>query len=363
MLTFRHTLPIDTPYPLEKIATLTDLLFFDIETTGFQADVSSLYLIGCAYFDGSSLQIVQWFADSYHSEEDILHAFFALLKEHQTLIHFNGNGFDIPYLTKKCNQLHLPYTFDDITSIDLYKMLKPYKKLFALPNYKQKTIEQFLRITRNDQYSGGELIQVYGDYIKAKVSHQDTASYLDALLLHNYEDVKGMLALTDILHYIDALEQPLPLQWWNKTDHSLEAIFILPSDLPTPLSLKTETYQLSLKENRALLSIECYNGELKYFYHNYKDYYYLPKEDMAVHKSVASFVDKEYREKATKTTCYVRKSSCFLPICGVIEGVTTFKKEYHDKQLYIELGDELISNSEYLEDLLHKVMIAFTHNQ
>ena len=37
---------------------------------------------------------------------------------------------------------------------------------------------------------------------------------------------------------------------------------------------------------------------LKYFYDNYKDYFYLPKEDTAIHKSVATYVDKDFRQKA-----------------------------------------------------------------
>ena len=36
-------------YPLEQIAPLDKFLFLDIETTGFTAKSSSLYLIGTAF--------------------------------------------------------------------------------------------------------------------------------------------------------------------------------------------------------------------------------------------------------------------------------------------------------------------------
>ena len=52
MITIKHPVSPDITYPLERIAPLRDLLFFDIETTGFSGDTSQLYLIGCVYHDG-----------------------------------------------------------------------------------------------------------------------------------------------------------------------------------------------------------------------------------------------------------------------------------------------------------------------
>ena len=362
MLTFQETIAIDLSYPLEELAPLEDLLFFDIETTGFQAEVSSLYLIGCVYYENGAFQMIQWFADNYHSEEDLLHAFFSLVNDHRTLVHFNGNGFDIPYLLKKCAQFHLPYNFKLCQSIDLYKQMKPYKKLFALDNYKQKTIENFLNLKRTDPYSGGQLIQVYGDYIKAKVAYRDTKPFLDPLLLHNKEDLKGMLGLTSIRHYIDIFEKPLSLSWFHFSERSLEVILTLPSPLPTPVSIKKDDYQLSLKEDRGFLSVSCYQGELKYFYPNYKDYYYLPEEDMAIHKSVATFVDKDYRKKATRSNCYLRKSGYFLPIYEEIEGFTLFRKDYDDKQLFIEITEELNSTPEVFTQVINQLIKQLIHS-
>lgn len=46
---------------------------------------------------------------------------------------------------------------------------------------------------------------------------------------------------------------------------------------------------------------------MRHFYSDYKNYYYLPKEDMAIHKSVAAYVDHEYRENARRTTAMCAK--------------------------------------------------------
>ena len=47
MLTIETPIPFPTAYPLSRLGKLENLLFFDIETTGFSGDYSNLYLIGC----------------------------------------------------------------------------------------------------------------------------------------------------------------------------------------------------------------------------------------------------------------------------------------------------------------------------
>ncbi len=66
------------------------------------------------------------------------------MEHYRYLIHFNGDGFDIPYLLKRCRAYDLDYGFLNIKSVDIYKIIKPYKKLLGLENLKQKSIECFL---------------------------------------------------------------------------------------------------------------------------------------------------------------------------------------------------------------------------
>ena len=51
MITIKHPVDLPDTYPLDRIGPLKDLLFFDIETTGFSGDTSQLYLIGCTYHE------------------------------------------------------------------------------------------------------------------------------------------------------------------------------------------------------------------------------------------------------------------------------------------------------------------------
>ena len=59
-------------YPLERLAPLDQILFLDIETTGFTPASSQLYLIGCAFFREGNWHIKQWFAQSSEEEPELL---------------------------------------------------------------------------------------------------------------------------------------------------------------------------------------------------------------------------------------------------------------------------------------------------
>ena len=133
---------------------IDNILFFDIETTGFAAKNTSCYLIGCVYHKENNWHYIQWFADSVSDEILVIFNFFEFAQQYKYLAHFNGDGFDIPYIADKCKMLRLPYTFDNFISIDLLKASKSIKELLKLENHKQKTIETFLGIYRADKYSG-----------------------------------------------------------------------------------------------------------------------------------------------------------------------------------------------------------------
>ena len=166
MITIEKTFPGTIAYPLERLGDPEKLVFFDIETTGFSADYNTVYLIGCIWPEGDHLRFIQWFADTKAAEADVLTAFFYFIKDFRTLVHFNGDMFDIPFVTRRAKALKLTPAFDSVESVDIFRRIKPFKKLLGLPDMKQKTIERFLKIGRKDLYNGGELIEVYLDYLR-----------------------------------------------------------------------------------------------------------------------------------------------------------------------------------------------------
>lgn len=355
MITIEKDFVLETGYPLERLGRQEDLLFFDIETTGFSGDYSNLYLIGCTYYKDGGWRLIQWFADTRACEAEVLENFFHFLTSFKVLVHFNGDKFDIPYLLKRCAALHLPYNFDGLTSIDIYKRVKPYRRHLGLENLKQKTIEAFLGISREDLYNGGQLIEVYEEYLRTGKQF-----LLNLLLLHNEDDLKGMPQLLPILHYPDFFTQEFSLLDFFKSAGNSRTIHLHlkgnnAAILPVPLKAQTPSYGLFADGDRLELSIRLYEGTLKYYYPNYKDYYYLIYEDTAVHKSIGEYVDKDARIKATKETCYTKKSGCFLPQPSPL-WTPDFKNTCKDKSCFFEFCPGCFDESDKLNTYVRQIL-------
>ncbi len=334
---------ISVNYPIEKLASIDELLFIDIETTGFTARSSNLYLIGCVAMEDGEWTATQFFADIYSEESEIITEFFEYASAYKYLVHFNGNNFDIPFIEAKCKEHNLSYSFDCFSGIDIYKRISSYKGFMNLENAKQKTIEKFLKLNREDKYSGGDLIGIYHNYVSDK--HEDLQKLL---LLHNFEDIKGMLEILPILAVSDLFNEPIVVSKVaanrypdaEKVIHTELLMTIeLPTDFPVAFSSMKDQCYFAASKKEALLRVPVFEGELKYFFANYKDYYYLPDEDVALHKSVATFVDKDHREQAKASNCYTKKTSIYLPEWDAL--ITPFfKKDYGTKPLFFELTDE-----------------------
>lgn len=357
-----HTLLADPPaigYPIETLSSPDSLLLLDIETTGFSPSTSRLYLIGCAYQDYldtarsvlGDWHLIQWFAEDYEEESDLLAAFFSFAqsRSRRHLVHFNGATFDLPFLLHKCRQFGLPCSFDDFEATDLYRCISPYKHFLGLPNCRQKTLERFLGIDREDIYSGGELIEIYHSYVK---THSPESEHL--LLLHNREDLSGMLSLLPILSYHDLFHRPVGVRrvqshaYRDLSGEKRQELYMtlsLPSPLPREVSFGACGCYFKGCGSQGELRVPIYEEELKYFYANYRDYYYLPEEDIALHKSVGAFVDRDHRMQASASTCYTRKRSAYLPQWDVVVE-PFFKREYQSRELFFEITDELKKDRE-----------------
>jgi len=322
----------------------SDVAFFDIETTGFSPNNTNLYLIGLAYKSGNDWVLDQWFAENTAEEVLIIREFSEAVADYKLLVSYNGLGFDTSYLREKCRTYDIPFISGKIPHLDIYRQLFPYKKFFKLENYKQKNIERFLGIHREDIYNGGDLINYYRDYVK----YPDERTK-NILLQHNADDVKGLISILPILSYVTFFKggfelSQVDIQRYESPDGSvaMDAIFdLIPiNPLPRLIAYGYGPLYLSGRDKKVSLKVTMYTGELKFYYSDYKDYYYLPAEDMAVHKSVAFFVDKDYRVQAKAANCYSKKTGRFLPqFSELIEPF--FKIEFHDKISYFELTDEI----------------------
>ncbi len=354
-------------------------LFFDIETTGFSRTTCFCYLIGAAYRnnDSDTITIIQWLAESDTDEPALLSEFAKLTASFSSLTHFNGDSFDIPFLQKRTAIHNIELHLDNLRSIDLYKHAKGLKSLLRLESYNQKSVEHFLGIHREDKYSGGELIKVYKDYVKnvhTPIEHNEAERLL---LLHNFDDICGLLKVSGILSYNNIINKRFTYKdimyticqsqdmlhsadgnWHNaattatnnstttnnsnnnniNNNHAYITLsFSLPEEVPVSVLLNDDEYVLRAEKDVLKLRLPVLTDTLKFFYADYRNYYYLPYEDTAMHKSVAAYVDAECKVKATKETCYTKKYAAFIMLPAYSGDMPVFKRDYNEQNVYLML--------------------------
>lgn len=179
---------------LEKLGTLKELLFFDIETTGFHRVYDHIISITFMYFEEEQWCIKQLFAETKNDEASLLIDAKSIFDVKNIHITYNGNAFDIPFLNIKYNYYNISATLNKSKSYDLYRIAK---KALTLESYKLKYIESHLGIDRLDQISGLECIENYKKYLATKDNQ-----YAKLILDHNFEDVLNLLALTKVIDYL-----------------------------------------------------------------------------------------------------------------------------------------------------------------
>lgn len=390
-------------------------LFFDIETTGLSAASSHVFLIGTICHTERGWQLTQYLAEHTSEEPELLAAFFADAAPFSTLIHFNGTTFDLPYINARAKACRLPVLFDgasDQNSVDLYQKLRRLKKLSGAAHMKQKDLETFAGWQREDTLTGKHMVAMFHTYEKTS-----DPELRRLMLLHNHDDLVGMTHLLPLAAYLmltegtfaqitscspvaafsgntstdlsfsasdisdetatdcnpdrqDTTEEPQPFVSGTSapaTDYGsphLCICFALTAPLPHDLSLsipyqparsEEKFFQLIVKNSTAIFDIPGIDAEMKYFFPDYKNYYYLPLEDQAIHKSVAAYVEKEYRVPAKAMTCYTRKSGTFYPQPSATL-TPAFRSSYESQAFYFAWQEEYEANPELLRPLLTAIL-------
>lgn len=385
---------------------LDQCIFFDIETTGLSPRASSLYQIGIMIYDNAAhcWNITQWFANKHRDEEPIIRLFLETLQQYNYLYHFNGRTFDIPYLLSKAEKYHIELSdhasmiLHDTTatwSVDLLAQIRPLKKILGIPKAGQTDLERWIGRNRQDTYSGGDLIPIYSQYMQDQLLHPEQAQESEQLLLlHNHDDMEGMLAISQMLHYrhlfdmIPAIENQLEIteitmqQPQNAADpchvtlhfrhhaalpKAVSLTGYYPATKDTEAGFSLDSCHLNLDIDTGCLLIPIITAELKYFLPDPKDYYYLPSEDQAVHKSIAEFVEPSHRKKATAATCYVRKQGQFIPSmqpykansAAILSETPTLLSIYRDKLGFYELPSTLTPQNDFWKKYLAETLKAW----
>lgn len=359
MITITET--INDFYTYDKILGYSpeSSLFFDIETTGFSANTSVVFLIGALGRENGVWKLTQFLARRPQEERTVLEAFFSLASRYDTLVHFNGTTFDLPYLNKKATQHGLAHMLNSHRSLDLYRSYRPLQKLLGLARMNQTSLEAFLGWQRRDRLSGKHMVKLFGQY----AASGDT-SVQELLLLHNHDDMLGMTQLTGLAAHL-ALVKGEFREITEITEESdrkfLRISFALSCPVPVPFSAADGTYRLEAEGARGCLRVPLCEGTFYHLFPDYKNYWYLPLEDQAIHKSVASFVDKAYRVPATAANCYIKKSGAFLPQPEELFA-PAFKRTPDGCMLYFLYSEDFTVDSAAAHDYAAAVLQTVTRN-
>lgn len=322
-------------------------LYIDIETTGFQRAFDMIYLIGLIYKDANNDWILeQYLCETKADEYELLYLLNHKLENYDLLVHFNGDRFDLPFIEARMHLYKITSSILKKPSFDYFPYIRVLKNVLNLEDAKLKSVEKVLGFKRSDPFTGGQLITLFKEYLKGDVQLEIP------LILHNEEDMIGLLQLNKFLpmlsfyHYEHPNQLAFHILHLEKKAKKLSkntcTFSPLDSFMPTykdcvedKIWKKTLTfsvknsYAFSYEDNYTkvtstfdslnsslfvTIEIPIHFGEYKYYFFDYKNYYYLPIEDMAIHQSIAEFVDRSHKKKATLQTSYQRSCDAFIAL-------------------------------------------------
>jgi uncharacterized protein YprB with RNaseH-like and TPR domain len=113
--------------PGERIGA-GSLLFVDLETTGLAGGAGSYaFLVGCAWFDGGTFRIRQFFLSDFGAERSLLVAVQGAVESAGAIVTYNGKTFDMPLMETRFIMHRMPAPFGAVPHID---MLHPARRLW-----------------------------------------------------------------------------------------------------------------------------------------------------------------------------------------------------------------------------------------
>lgn len=324
MITITKKLPLDFHFSFDYLEENDCVL--DIETTGFSRTQNMIYLIGCIYKKENELFFIQWLCEKEVDEYELLYTFQKFCKPFKRWIHFNGQAFDVPFILSRMEVYQIQHPFADMLQMDLFRVLKPLKSTLSLPNFKLKTLLDILGFKRLDPFDGGELIEIFFNFILTS-NEREKHALKTVLLLHNEEDVIGTLKCCDMLELMPLVSGNLslnssghvalqsPLQVYKHPDsRQLIVHYTNPRNYPITFKRISTDTTLSIQANNLTLTFHLVHRKLRYYFSDFQNYVYLPLENKVVHKSVGRFVEASYREKATKENAYIENEDWFIQI-------------------------------------------------
>ena len=119
-------------------------------------------------------------------------------------------------------------------------------------------------------------------------SHDE--SLLDDMLTHNHDDIRGLISISEFVN-IPHIPDDFQIDDISDTIDSITYNCSIPK-LPCRITESLNGILVNACDTHMHVVVpKTRDTEMKYFFKDYKNYYYLPMEHMAIHKSMAAYVD------------------------------------------------------------------------
>ena len=254
----------------------------DIATSSFRRRGSSLNAVSVVYCDGD-VREVTLIPESVSGEIEAMKKLREILSGFDTAITFNGNAFDMPVLKRLLQDIGSEDFLERLTLRDLFLEYRSLSPVLGLPGRKLADYASLFA-----SHDGGEISREYlasvGDAVKTYIIMP-----LDALK----ELLSGCFSL-------------ISASRGTKDQGRDELVFDMRMNTPFPgtIRLHDEVYRITADENEAILTVPVEDERVRLYHPDIENYFYLPMEGSAVHRSVAGFVDKSRKEKAVRSNCF-----------------------------------------------------------
>ncbi|HIA27781.1 MAG TPA: hypothetical protein EYN79_06625, partial [Planctomycetes bacterium] len=100
-----------------------DLLFLDLETTGLGAG-ARIFLAGVLHREGDRFRLRQWYCQDVVEEGQVLRKILAAIEERPTVVTYNGDAFDLPFIERRLRWHGIGRICEGIRSIDLLPLVR-----------------------------------------------------------------------------------------------------------------------------------------------------------------------------------------------------------------------------------------------
>nr|WP_300093036.1 ribonuclease H-like domain-containing protein [Sedimentibacter sp.] len=250
---------------IELSELMKQSVFLDIETTGLSRQFSDIISITILLHEDNVYKIHQIFCQYSVDEPQALKLLKDLIKNKKFIITYNGNSFDIPFLSFKAQKHGIDLKLENMIKIDLYNYLRHVKNKIEIPGLKLKAVEEYFKINRTDTLSGEDVTVLYEAY---RLEPRKEFSFL--IMQHNYEDVlnlpvlmNSIFSLYDDVLYFNNLVVKVNTNDYCIKKNSLAGKFNIISDLKADYIHSSINFNLNMNISSQTMDLDIPVGFFK----------------------------------------------------------------------------------------------------